>query len=86
MDKDHPDFGTKIEIFQGMELSCRYYAPGLTLQDLTEIHEAAYNHPENNRFAGNPGLWPSVRATKAVADAVIKAMVNWKPEKENDQG
>lgn len=75
---ERPDFGAHIDVVSGVELSCRYYAPGLTLHDLVMIHDrASKESAPGDHFAGDPGKWPITRGVKAVADAVIDAMLEW---------
>lgn len=77
-----PDFGMQLIYAdlagQVVPLSCRYYAPGLTLQDLVALHDEAYRSvPPEAQFSGNPSNWPITRGVRAVADAVIDAMLDW---------
>lgn len=77
-----PDFGINTIEIQGMPMTCRYIAPGLTLHDLTMIFERAKKDPRNNPIAGNPSLWPEVAGVQAVVNAVLDAI--FEPEETGD--
>jgi hypothetical protein len=69
-----PDFGMHETEHQGVKLTCRYAAPGLTMQDLMEIFHKAHDDPSNSHYAGNPSKWPDNAGVIAVLDAVYGAI------------
>ncbi len=70
-----PDFGTHTIEHDGVKLSCRYIAPGLTFHDLAKIfHEAKGQSKPGDELAGNPAKWPDNRGIYAVAEAVLDAI------------
>lgn len=70
-----PDFGMHEIEHHGMKLTCRYVAPGLTMQDLTMIFERAQAEAgPSDHLSGNPSKWPDVRGVAAVTEAILSAI------------
>lgn len=72
-----PDFGRHEIVHDGVKLTCRYIAPGLTLHDLVVIFADAYKKAEEEPgayLAGNPAKWPNVAGVTAVTEAVLNAI------------
>lgn len=70
-----PDFGEHSTFHEGVELTCRYAAPGLTLHDLIRVFsEAKAKSRPGDELSGNPSKWPDVRGVNAVLDAVLRAV------------
>jgi hypothetical protein len=70
-----PDFGLHETEHQGIKLTCRNIAPGLTLHDLTMIFERATKQANpGDEYAANPAKWPTVRGVQAVTDAILDAV------------
>jgi hypothetical protein len=56
------DFGESVAHHEGVRLTCRNIAPGLTLHDLAQAFEAAKNEAKpGDEVAGNPSKWPELR-------------------------
>lgn len=73
--KGLPDFGMKSEWHDGVELQCRFIAPGLTLHDLVVAFEDAKAQARpGDEFASNPSRWPEVRGIIAVRNAIVRAI------------
>jgi len=73
-----PDFGLIQSDVQGIPMTCRAIAPGLSIHDLVMIFDEAHNAAQpGDEMAGNPSRWPVTRGIKAVADAVLIAVYGW---------
>jgi hypothetical protein len=70
-----PYFGMHETEVQGVKLTCRYVAPGMTMHDLRQIFEKAEAvcEPED-KFSANPGKWANSRGIKAVTEAILDAI------------
>jgi hypothetical protein len=70
-----PDFGEDVKYHEGVKLTCRRIAPGLTLHDLTMIFDRASKEarPEDH-LSANPSKWPTVRGVNAVTEAILDAI------------
>lgn len=80
---ERPDFGEDVRHHQGVTLTCKRIAPGLTLHDLTMIFETAEKQAgPHDHLSGNPSKWPNVRGVKAVTDAILDAIYG-KQEEDN---
>jgi hypothetical protein len=70
-----PDFGELYTTVQGVELSCKAIAPGLSLHDLVkEFSRAEAEALPEDSLSGNPSKWPVVRGVSAVADLLLKSI------------
>ncbi len=70
-----PDFGYHEVYHEGVKLTCRYQAPGLTMQDLMTIFEGAEKEcGPTDYLSGNPSEWPSARGVNAVTNAILDAI------------
>lgn len=81
---DLPDFGEHFVDFTSgghtTQLSCRYIAPGLTFQDITEIfYEAEKSLGATDRLSASPSKWPNMRGLLAVTVAIVRTMANAAP-------
>jgi len=70
-----PDFGWHETYHEGVKLTCRYVAPGLTMQDLMRIFKDAKKEADpTDHLSGNPSKWPDVRGINAVVNAILDAI------------
>jgi hypothetical protein len=70
-----PDFGWHEVEHEGVKLTCRYIAPGLTMSDLVSIYdEAEKKAAPNDHLAGDPSKWPITRGVSAVTEAILNAV------------
>ena len=72
-----PDFGIKrTTLDNGLVLECRYVAPGVTMDDIVRVFEAARKEAEPcDEFSANPSKWPNMRGLDAVTDLLVSAFV-----------
>lgn len=68
-----PDFGWHTSEHEGVKLSCKYIAPGLTVRDLVMLFELASKDNPND-FSGNPAEWGVTKGVVAVTEAILKAV------------
>ena len=70
-----PDFGEIYTEHEGVTLSCKAVAPGLSMHDLVRIFHAAEQEAKpGDELSGNPNKWPVVRGVSAVSEAIIAAL------------
>lgn len=72
---ERPDFGWHETSHEGVKLTCRYVAPGLTMSDLMRIFDEGEAKAEPHDYlSGNPTKWPKVRGINAVTEAILDAI------------
>ena len=70
-----PDFGIDTIYHEGVPLTCRYIAPGITFSDLARaFHEAKAKAEPGDELRGNPAKWPDNRGICAVMDMLLDAI------------
>jgi hypothetical protein len=70
-----PDFGIDTKYYEGVPLTCRYIAPGITFHDLAMAFEKAKNEAEpGDELSGNPAKWPTNRGIMAVSNMLLDAI------------
>jgi hypothetical protein len=68
------DFGMHKKMVNGIELQCRYVAPGVTMQDVVKEFEAGKARAEpGDDLAGDPSRWPTMRGLTAVTKLIVAA-------------
>jgi hypothetical protein len=69
------DFGIHRETGpNGIVLECRYVAPGVTMQDVTNVFECAKNEASlTDHVSADPSKWPDIRGLIAVTELLVSA-------------
>jgi hypothetical protein len=71
------DFGESSFEHEGVTLTCRNVAPGLTMQDLTNAFDRAWQEASpQDALAGDPSKWPINRGVAAVTDLIVRAFLS----------
>jgi hypothetical protein len=71
------DYGMHTVISQGVKLTCKYVAPGVTMQDVSRAYARGKAKAKpGDEFAGNPSRWPTHRGLAEVVDLLVEAFEN----------